>query len=153
MRHLSGVHLSVAWTSQPVGHELHELVDHAEESSDVSHVLWLLHVQNCLHLGWILFHPFCVDDLAHVIELSLGEFKLLRVECQAALRQSVQHFLQSGIVLVLIFAKDKDIVHMTNLSLQSMQNVVHLLLEILGRRCDAVRKTFESVASIWCDED
>ena len=100
----------------------------------------------------IVFTSAGINGLAQVIELSLGEFKLLRVECQAALRQSVQHFLQSGIVLVLIFAKDKDIVHMTNHSLQSMKNVVHLLLEILGRRCDVVRKTFESVASLWCYE-
>ena len=89
MRHLSAVDLSVAWTSQQVGHELHELVDHAQESSDVWHAFWLFHVQNCLRLSWILLHTFCVDDLAQVIELSLGEFKFLRVECQAALRQSV----------------------------------------------------------------
>ena len=58
----------------------------------------------------IVFTSAGINGLAQVIELSLGEFKLLRVECQAALRQSVQHFLQSGIMLMLIFAKDKDIV-------------------------------------------
>ena len=44
---------------------------------------------------------------------------------------------------------------MTNQSLQSMQpmqNVVHVLLETLRCRCGAVRKTFESVVSIWCDK-
>ena len=55
-------------------------------------------------------------------------------------------------MLLLVFAKDKDIVHMTKLSLQSMQNVVHLFLEIFRHQRDAVRKTFKSVVSTWCDE-